>query len=171
MRKTPRPGVGAAGPEVRTGLEPCSSSGIAELKQSAEPNDGLVTVSASSDEFDWAAHTDWRPPSELPDLRRVGIVALDTETNDEGLRADRGSAWPWHGGWICGVSVAWREGGDVRAIYIPIRHSGGENFERENVARWLKDLIAAGVRFITNFREIRATCSVIAISTLVQRKG
>ena len=24
--------------------------------------------------------TDWRPPSELPDLRRVGIVALDTET-------------------------------------------------------------------------------------------
>ena len=26
--------------------------------------------------------TDWRPPTELPDLRRVGIIALDTETKD-----------------------------------------------------------------------------------------
>ena len=50
----------------------------------------------------------WRRPSELPDLRRVGIIAIDTETNDEGLRADRGSAWPWHGGYVCGISVAWR---------------------------------------------------------------
>ena len=36
----------------------------------------------------------WLTPRELPDLRRVGIVALDTETNDEGLRAGRGSSWP-----------------------------------------------------------------------------
>jgi hypothetical protein len=27
----------------------------------------------------------WRTPRELPDLRRVGIAALDTETRDEGL--------------------------------------------------------------------------------------
>jgi hypothetical protein len=38
--------------------------------------------------------TTWQPPAELPDLRRVGVVALDTETNDEGLRAELGSAWP-----------------------------------------------------------------------------
>ena len=31
----------------------------------------------------------WQPPSALPDLRRAGIIALDTETNDDGLRADR----------------------------------------------------------------------------------
>ena len=30
--------------------------------------------------------------------------------------------------------------------YFPLRHPDSENFERENVARWLKDLIAAGVR-------------------------
>ena len=48
----------------------------------------------------------WQPPAELPDLRRVGIIALDTETNDDGLRADRGSGWPWRGGYICGISVA-----------------------------------------------------------------
>ena len=41
---------------------------------------------------DFSDTTNWQIPRELPDLRRVGIVALDTETNDEGLRADRGSA-------------------------------------------------------------------------------
>ena len=33
------------------------------------------------------SQTNWQIPRELPDLRRVGIVALDTETRDEGLRA------------------------------------------------------------------------------------
>ena len=91
----------------------------------------------------------WQVPKELPDLRRVGIVALDTETNDEGLRADRGSAWPWRGGYICGISVAWRDDGGIRGNYFPLRHPDSENFDRDNVARWLKDLIAAGVRIVT----------------------
>ena len=91
----------------------------------------------------------WQPPRELPDLRRVGIVAIDTEENDEGLRAGRGSGWPWHGGWICGISFAWREGGEIRAIYIPIRHPDSINFDPAQVSRWLKDHIAAGVRFVT----------------------
>ena len=34
-------------------------------------------------------------------------------------------------------------------IYFPLRHPDSENFERENVARWLKDHIAAGVSFVT----------------------
>ena len=95
--------------------------------------------------------TIWTVPTHLPDLRRVddNIVAIDTETNDEGLRADRGSGWPWHGGWICGISVAWREGGEIRAIYIPIRHPDSINFDPAQVSRWLKDHIAAGVRFVT----------------------
>jgi hypothetical protein len=42
--------------------------------------------------------TDWRTPVELPDLRRAGIIAIDTEENDEGLRVGRSSAWLWHGG-------------------------------------------------------------------------
>ena len=93
--------------------------------------------------------TIWTTPIELPDLRRVGIIALDTETNDEGLRADRGSAWPWHGGYVCGISVAWRDDSGIRGNYFPLRHPDSENFERENVARWLKDHIAAGVRIVT----------------------
>ena len=69
--------------------------------------------------------TIWTAPTELPDLRRVGIIAIDTETNDEGLRADRGSAWPWRGGYVCGISVAWREGGEhSRQLFpaAPSRH-------------------------------------------------
>jgi DNA polymerase I-like protein with 3'-5' exonuclease and polymerase domains len=94
--------------------------------------------------------TDWRPPSELPDLRGVGTVALDTETKDEGLRADRGSSWPWGDGHIAGISVAYRADGVVRAIYIPLRHPDSQNFDREQVIRWLQDLVASDVRIVTH---------------------
>jgi DNA polymerase I-like protein with 3'-5' exonuclease and polymerase domains len=93
--------------------------------------------------------SDWRVPSELPDLRRVGIIALDTETNDEGLRADRGSAWPWRGGHICGVSVAYHADGNIRSYYFPIRHPDTENFDPERLHRWVRDHVNSGVRFIT----------------------
>jgi DNA polymerase I-like protein with 3'-5' exonuclease and polymerase domains len=91
----------------------------------------------------------WTAPTELPDLRRVNVVAIDTETNDEGLRTDRGSAWPWHGGYVCGIGVAWRDETGIRGNYFPLRHPDSENFERANVVRWLKDHIAAGVRIVT----------------------
>ena len=53
--------------------------------------------------------TDWRAPRELPDLRRVERISLDTETKDGGLQADRGSSWPWGDGHICGISIACRQ--------------------------------------------------------------
>jgi DNA polymerase I-like protein with 3'-5' exonuclease and polymerase domains len=93
--------------------------------------------------------TDWRPPTELPDLRRGDAVALDTETKDEGLLTNRGSGWPFRAGYICGVSIAFREDGGIRALYVPIRHPDTANFERDQVFRWLKDLIASDVRIIT----------------------
>ena len=91
----------------------------------------------------------WQIPRELPDLRRVGIVALDTETNDEGLRADRGSSWPWGDGYVCGISTAWREGEEIHAGYISLRHPASENHDRDDVIRWMRDTIGAGVKFIT----------------------
>jgi hypothetical protein len=92
----------------------------------------------------------WQMPNELPDLRRVGIIALDTEESDEGLRAGHGAGWAWRGGYICGISIAWRdpENGEIRGAYFPIAHLDSKNFERVNVVRWLRDHIAAGVRFI-----------------------
>jgi DNA polymerase I-like protein with 3'-5' exonuclease and polymerase domains len=94
-------------------------------------------------------HSSWQLPAELPDLRRAGVIALDTETNDEGLRADLGPAWPWHGGYVCGVSVAYRADGGIRAHYFPLRHPDTNNFDCAQVFAWLRDLVASDVRFIT----------------------
>src|SRR6516164_7473885 len=91
----------------------------------------------------------WLPLSELPDLRRVGIIALDTETEDRGLLAGRGSGWAWGDGYVCGISVAWRAEGGIRAHYLPLRHPDSQNFEREQVLGWLRDLFAADVRIVT----------------------
>jgi hypothetical protein len=95
----------------------------------------------------WVLH--WQPPAELPDLRRAGIISLDIETNDEGLRADLGPAWPWHGGYVCGISVAYRAGGELRAHYFPIRHPDSPNFDPAQAFAWLKDLVASGARIVT----------------------
>ena len=92
---------------------------------------------------------DWHPPSELPDLRRVGTLSFDMETKDEGLHADRGPGWPWHGGYIAGISLAWRADGTIHTIYIPLQHPDSLNFDRERIIRWLSDLIASGVKIIT----------------------
>ena len=96
-----------------------------------------------------APNSDWQVPTELPDLRRAGIIALDTETNDDGLRADRGPAWPWRGGYVCGVSVAYYADGGIRAHYFPLRHPDTDNFDPAQVFGWLKDLVASDVRFVT----------------------
>jgi DNA polymerase-1 len=95
------------------------------------------------------AQTSWQPPAELPDLRRTGIIALDTETSDEGLRADLGPGWPWHGGYVCGVSVAYHADGGIRAHYFPLRHPDSENFDPEQVFQWLRDHTDSNVRFVT----------------------
>jgi DNA polymerase I-like protein with 3'-5' exonuclease and polymerase domains len=94
--------------------------------------------------------SNWTAPTELPDLRQAGgPIALDTETNDERLRADMGSGWPFKAGFVCGISVAWREGGDIRARYIPIRHPDRDNHDPAQVLQWLRDLIASGIHIIT----------------------
>jgi DNA polymerase I-like protein with 3'-5' exonuclease and polymerase domains len=92
---------------------------------------------------------DWHPPSELPDLRRVAIIAFDTEVRDGGLLTKQGPAWPWGDGCIYGLSVAYRVEGGIRAHYFPIRHPDSENFERGQIVNWLRDLIAADVRIVT----------------------
>jgi DNA polymerase I-like protein with 3'-5' exonuclease and polymerase domains len=90
----------------------------------------------------------WCAPTELPDLRCAGIVALDLETRDNRLFAKMGSGWPFGDGHICGVSVAWCEGETVRAEYFPIRHPDTANVDSAQLFRWLRDLIAADVRIV-----------------------
>ena len=61
-------------------------------------------------------NADWHPPSDLPDLRRVDVLAIDTETKDDGLRAERGPGWPWHGGYVAGISLTQRVEGTIHSI-------------------------------------------------------
>jgi hypothetical protein len=92
----------------------------------------------------------WRTPTNLPDLRRVDTIALDTEVKDDRLAADMGSGWPFRAGHLCGVSVAYRdrEEGTVRAYYFPLRHPDSANFEPTQVYQWLRDLVASDVRIV-----------------------
>jgi DNA polymerase I-like protein with 3'-5' exonuclease and polymerase domains len=85
----------------------------------------------------------------LPDLRRVGVIALDTETRDDRLRADKGSGWATGEGYVCGVSVAYREGGDIRAHYFPLRHPDSANLDPAQVFQWLRDLVASNAHIVT----------------------
>jgi DNA polymerase I-like protein with 3'-5' exonuclease and polymerase domains len=91
----------------------------------------------------------WHAPRELPDLRRVGLLALDTETRDDGLASDHGSGWPTRNGHLCGVSVAYRADGEVHGLYFPVRHPDSANFDFDQVRRWLTDHVAADLRFVT----------------------
>ena len=93
--------------------------------------------------------SDWHPLTTLPDLRRVGVIALDTETKDDRLRAGKGSGWPTREGCICGVSIAYHEGDELRAHYFPIRHPDGVNLDAAQVFAWLRDLIASDVHIVT----------------------
>jgi DNA polymerase I-like protein with 3'-5' exonuclease and polymerase domains len=88
--------------------------------------------------------TDWQRPAELPDVRGQ-LVAIDLETRDDGLTADRGAGWAFGLGYICGVAAAW-EGGSG---YFPIRHPDTECFEEESVYQWIRDLCKSGTRFVT----------------------
>ena len=92
--------------------------------------------------------SDWTTPTELPDLRHVGRVALDRETRDDGLAANSGPGWAIGAGCVTGVSVAWREGEQIRSFYAPTAHPDSECFSRERVAQWERDHQKAGVRFV-----------------------
>jgi DNA polymerase I-like protein with 3'-5' exonuclease and polymerase domains len=86
----------------------------------------------------------WVRPRELPDLRNRKFLALDTENRDDGLATGRGPGWPYRAGYVCGVG--WAAEGSMG--YAPIAHPDTDCFDKEVVARWLKDHVKAGVRLV-----------------------
>jgi DNA polymerase I-like protein with 3'-5' exonuclease and polymerase domains len=93
--------------------------------------------------------SNWKKPSQLPDLRgKIKRMAIDTEGRDDGLTEGRGSSWPTRGGFICGVSAAWREGEEVKRFYAPTRHPESDCFSVDQVRRWVADHAAAGIELI-----------------------
>lgn len=56
------------------------------------------------------------------------IYAFDVETCDPGLKT-HGPGWAFRPvrGYVVGYALAWREGAEVRSLYLPVRHEGGGN--------------------------------------------
>lgn len=87
-------------------------------------------------------YSDWKIPSELPDLSREVEVAIDTETYDPSLKNNTGPGFfkcdrnDPNTGFICGISAAWRD----QKIYIPLRHNRKNYYDRDLVRRWLHSL-------------------------------
>ncbi|MFA5901735.1 MAG: DNA polymerase [Hyphomicrobium sp.] len=74
---------------------------------------------------------DWRPREHLPELD--GVYALDLETLDPGLTADKGSSWyKADEGFVTGIGV----GDKHDQFYLPIAHSNG-NVDPDRAWRWL----------------------------------
>ena len=82
------------------------------------------------------AQTEWVKPTEFPDLRQVGEIAIDLETRDPGLK-DRGSGSIIGDGEVVGISVATTH----YKGYFPIAHEGGGNMDKIKVMYWLKDIL------------------------------
>jgi DNA polymerase I-like protein with 3'-5' exonuclease and polymerase domains len=87
----------------------------------------------------------WVMPTELPDLSRVDVVAVDTEEKDYGIIQGRGAGWAFGrsmndsgGGFMAGISAAWRQGGELKSIYVPVGHLfETENWDHDAAGRWL----------------------------------
>lgn len=82
--------------------------------------------------------TGWRPPTELPDLRRAPVMSFDVETYDPEL-ATAGPGWARGKGHLCGFSVATP---DTR-IYVPIRHTvqAEMNIDPDMAIRWMSAMM------------------------------
>jgi DNA polymerase I-like protein with 3'-5' exonuclease and polymerase domains len=100
----------------------------------------------SFDQFPlFVPESSWIPPTELPDLSHETEVAIDTETRDDMLAKDKGPGFYAYErsnpntGFICGISLAWRDQG----VYLPLRHYGEQpSFDLDTVRRWLADLVS-----------------------------
>lgn len=88
--------------------------------------------------------SDWVVPTELPDLRGSGVIAVDTETKDDGLKYDRGPGWALGMSHIVGISVASKVG----SVYIPLRHPDSNNFDHSQVERWIVDHVSSGEEIV-----------------------
>ncbi len=81
--------------------------------------------------------SDWVAPTSLPHIPDGTLIALDTETRDDGLAKGRGPGWVHRDGWLCGVSWAWSGGSG----YMPLRHPDtSTTVSEEQVSRWLVDI-------------------------------
>lgn len=86
--------------------------------------------------------TDWRPPTDFPDLSHAKVISFDTETRE--LDFDHGPGWARGKGYIVGASIAARFNDSRQyCAYVPLRHEIERdwNCDIERSIRWLKDCL------------------------------
>lgn len=83
--------------------------------------------------------SNWKPPTELIDLRRFDRVAVDLETKDDGLNRGRGPGWAWWAGHVVGVAVAT----PLQAHYYSV-----ERWGKGQLAAWLGTCFKSDTRFV-----------------------
>lgn len=80
--------------------------------------------------------TSWSAPDSFPNITE-GLVAIDLETRDEGIRKGIGAGWAFRDhGYVIGIAVATEE----KSWYFPIAHENGANLNKLAVLGWLGEL-------------------------------
>ena len=80
------------------------------------------------------SQTNWQIPRELPDLRRVGIVALDTETRRRGVARQARLVLAVAATAMSAASASpGAQAARFARIYVPLRHPDSDNFDPDEV--------------------------------------
>jgi DNA polymerase I-like protein with 3'-5' exonuclease and polymerase domains len=82
-----------------------------------------------------AVKSDWRPPTEFPNLRGCRRIAIDVETKDSDLLT-LGPGPRRAGNYLIGIAVGTDRG---ERAYLPYRHQGGDNLDEAMVIKWAVD--------------------------------
>ena len=77
--------------------------------------------------------SDWRAPTELPNLEDADVIGFDVETRDDHLKS-RGPGGVRRDGYVVGVSLST----GARSWYLPLRHPDGGNLDVGLVSRYLQ---------------------------------
>jgi DNA polymerase-1 len=85
----------------------------------------------------FAPESSWAPPQVLPDLSSAKEIAIDLETRDPDLII-KGPGWATNTGEVVGVAIATADWSG----YLPFKHQGGGNLEKDFVVKWLKKQLA-----------------------------
>lgn len=82
--------------------------------------------------------SDWKEPTSLPKIPRGSIIAVDTETRDNGITDGRGAGWVFRDGHVAGFSVAWMHESGSGSTYVPLRHPDSQNMDEGEAYGWLQ---------------------------------
>ncbi len=100
--------------------------------------------------------TEWKIPTEFPDLKSCDIIGIDVETKDPNLMT-MGPGGVRGDGYLLGVAIATSDFN----CYYPMRHESGDNVDIPKFVAYLKDMLSTscpkvGANIIYDLEWLRA---------------